>query len=243
MNEPDLKVRWIDPRSAPDNFPAADHALSEPNGLLAIGGDLSVDRLMNAYGRGIFPWYSEDQPILWWSPDPRAVIFPDEFRMSRSLKKIIRKNHFAISIDESFAEVISGCANRGEESGTWLTAEMIDAYEYLHAAGHAHSVDVWHDGKLAGGLYGVSLGQIFFAESMFYNESNASKVALAGLVAFCRESGIGLIDCQMASMHLARHGSREISRAEFLRLLEKFKSFPAPRSWKKPLTGTAAAIP
>lgn len=235
MNGPDVSIGWIEPGAPPDEFPDPRGALTEPNGLLAIGGNLSVERLLTAYRRGIFPWYSEGQPILWWTPDPRAVLFPAEIRISRSLNKTLRRNIFSVSVDQAFAAVVAGCAERGvdpdSESDTWITTDMANAYEKLHAAGHAHSIETWRDGQLVGGLYGVNIGRVFFGESMFSGVSDASKAALVKLIAICRATGIELIDCQVASGHLARLGSREISRAEFNDLLARLTVFPSPGDW------------
>lgn len=232
-----MDIRWIDPGAPPDEFPNPDEALTDPNGLLAIGGDLSVQRLLAAYRRGIFPWFSDDQPILWWTPDPRAVLFPAEIRISRSLRKTLRKNTFSVSVDQSFSDVLAGCAERGSRSGgdtgTWITTNMAEAYKELHAAGHAHSIEIWRDGQLAGGLYGVNIGRMFFGESMFSRATDASKVALVMLVDICRKSGIELIDCQIPSGHLARLGSREIPREDFNRLLAGLTTFPAPGAWAR----------
>ncbi len=241
MNQPDLNIHWIHPDALPDEFPDPCEALTDPNGLLAIGGDLSVARLLAAYRRGIFPWFSEDQPILWWSPDPRAVLFPAEIRISRSLNKTLRKNIFSVSIDQAFAEVVAGCAERNTE--TWITAGMTEAYKKLHAAGHAHSIETWHNGQLVGGLYGVNIGCVFFGESMFTRETDASKVALIRLIGLCRTTGIELIDCQVPSGHLASLGSREISRTEFNRLLTRLTTLAAPEAWSSETTGTNQLLP
>jgi leucyl/phenylalanyl-tRNA--protein transferase len=200
-------------------FPSPAHA--EENGLLAVGGDLSPRRLLLAYTMGIFPWYSEGQPILWWSPDPRLVLFPEELRVSRSLGKTIRKNLFRVTVDTAFGEVIASCArvHRRDDGGTWLTGEMVEAYRALHRLGFAHSVECWHEEKLAGGLYGMALGRAFFGESMFSLEPDASKVALVRLVEELRERAFEIIDCQVSTMHLVRMGAREIPREEFLRIL------------------------
>ena len=231
MNDPGLDIRWIEPGAPPDEFPDPCEALTEPNGLLAIGGDLTVERLLAAYRRGIFPWFSDHQPILWWTPDPRAVLFPAELRISRSLTKTLRRNIFSVSVDQAFADVISQCAERGPDAGTWITPDMAAAYIDLHEQGHAHSIETWRDGELVGGLYGVNIGRVFFAESMFYRTTDASKTALARLTALCRAAGIELIDCQVASGHLSRLGSREIPRREFDRLLTRLTVFPAPADW------------
>ena len=213
-------------------FPPPVHA--EPDGLLAVGGDLSPERLLLAYRMGIFPWYSEDTPILWWSPDPRLVLFPDELRVSRSLQRIIKKNVFSVTTDCAFSRVIAQCAkvrtSRGEE--TWLTREMIDAYTRLFELGFAHSVESWFDGELAGGLYGVALGSAFFGESMFSQRTDASKVALVYLARDLAQKGLTLIDCQTSTRHLKSFGAREITRSEFLaRLSEALAAGPGPGCW------------
>jgi leucyl/phenylalanyl-tRNA--protein transferase len=210
-------------------FPPVERALAEPNGLLAVGGDLTVPRLLDAYRHGIFPWYSVGQPILWWSPDPRMVLFPEEFRVARSLRRRIQEQRFAIRIDTAFAAVIRACSGpRAGQRGTWITPAMIAAYEALHAAGHAHSVEAWRDGQLVGGLYGLALDRVFFGESMFAHETDASKVALAHLVAHCRELGTGLIDCQQDTAHLASLGARPVPRSEFAALLGDLIHSTAP---------------
>ena len=198
-------------------------ALDEPAGLLAAGGDLSTARLLEAYRRGIFPWYAPGQPVLWWSPDPRTVLFPAEFRLHRSLAKRMRNAGFVPRIDSAFEAVIDGCAapRDGERTGTWITPEMRSAYIELHRRGFAHSIECWHEGRLAGGLYGVRLGGVFFGESMFSAERDASKIALARLVARCGAAGIAVIDCQLASGHLASLGARSIPRVQFQALLRK----------------------
>ena len=198
-----------------------DPRLATGEGLLAIGGDLSVDRLLNAYRNGIFPWFSEGEPILWWSPDPRLVLFPHEFKPSKSLQKIIRRSIFDLTLDQAFPAVIRECAQiRVEhEEGTWIVSDMIDAYCQLHDSGYAHSVEAWQEGKLVGGLYGVALGKCFFGESMFSRLSNASKVAFAGLVDFLKTDAFDLIDCQVTTQHLISLGAKEIPRKRFLKLL------------------------
>ena len=203
--------------------------LATPEGLLAIGGDLRRRRLLAAYEWGIFPWYAEGQPIMWWSPDPRLVLYPREIRISKSLRKVIRRGTFKITIDRAFHEVIRGCATakRAGGEGTWLVPEMIDAYCDLHEAGLAHSVEAWHGDSLAGGLYGVSLGRCFFGESMFTVMSNASKVAFAALAAFLADREFGLIDCQVPTDHLVSFGAREISRRDFLLALKELIRQPA----------------
>jgi len=200
-------------------FPPPDEA--EPSGLLAVGGDLSLRRLLLAYCMGIFPWYSQGEPILWWSPDPRLILEPEHIRISQSLRRVLKKGLFQITMDRDFPSVIQSCAeaSRRGEPGTWIVDDMIAAYTRLHMAGFAHSVETWHEGKLVGGLYGVSIGGAFFGESMFSLASNASKAALAYLAAALREWGIGLIDCQITTEHLLNMGAREMPRLEFLELL------------------------
>ncbi|MGD9098501.1 MAG: leucyl/phenylalanyl-tRNA--protein transferase [Desulfobacterales bacterium] len=200
-------------------FPPPHMAIRE--GLLAVGGDLSIDRLVLAYRRGIFPWYAEDDPILWWSPDPRLVLFPRELHVSRSLRRLLNKGRFSFTLDRAFGEVIRGCAAvRGaNHPGTWIVPEMISAYERLHGVGLAHSVEAWCGDQLAGGLYGVSLGRTYFGESMFTRVSNASKAALVVLVQHLQKAGYELIDCQVTTPHLKQFGAREIPRAQFLRVL------------------------
>jgi leucyl/phenylalanyl-tRNA---protein transferase len=206
--------------------------MAEPSGLLAVGGDLRPDRLVLAYAMGIFPWYSEGQPVLWWSPDPRAVLFPAEFRCTRSLAKTLRNGGFEVAIDRDFRGVIEACAApRPHSVGTWITAEMLSAYVELHRRGYAHSIESYLGGKLVGGLYGVRLGGVFFGESMFSRERDASKVALARLVEACIACGIVVIDCQMASAHLESLGSRRIPRTRFQGLLREHVTLaPAPLS-------------
>jgi len=227
-------ITWLSPQDAPERFPPLERALTEPPGLLAAGGDLSPARLLAAYRRGIFPWYSPGQPVLWWSPDPRAVLFPEDFRCSRSLAKTLRNRGFETRVDHDFPAVIEGCAAPREASaGTWITPEMRAAYIELHRQGHAHSVEAWLDGRLAGGLYGVRLGGVFFGESMFSRERDASKVALARLVELCRAESIAVIDCQLPSRHLASLGARLIPRAAFQALLREHIP-PAPPSGSPP---------
>jgi leucyl/phenylalanyl-tRNA--protein transferase len=210
-------IPWLAPDSAPDAFPPVDEALTEPDGLLCAGGDLSEARLLQAYRRGIFPWYSEGQPILWWSPDPRAVLFPNEFKVSRSLAKTLRNRGFETTFDRAFSDVIRRCADvRQRPEGTWITWQMTAAYDRLHAAGFAHSVETWLDGRLAGGLYGIALGRIFFGESMFSLERDASKVAFKQLVDRSLELGVDLIDCQVSNPHLSSLGARDLPRREFV---------------------------
>lgn len=202
-------------------FPPVNTALTDPNGLLAVGGDLSPRRLLAAYRQGIFPWYSPGDPILWWSPDPRMVLVPDDLRITRSLAKTLRNTDYQVRLDTRFAEVVAACANapRAGQNGTWITGEMQAAYRGLHAIGHAHSVETWIDGELAGGLYGVAVGRAFFGESMFARRRDASKIALAHLCAHLKRRDFGIIDCQMETAHLASLGARPIPRARFAAVL------------------------
>jgi leucyl/phenylalanyl-tRNA--protein transferase len=208
--------------------------LASHEGLLAVGGDLSIKRLLLAYRLGIFPWYSEGEPILWWSPEPRLVLYPDELKLSRSLNKVIKKRAFKVTMDRAFEEVISECARVRLETqeGTWIVNDMVSAYCRLHSAGFAHSVEAWREGRLAGGLYGVSLGKCFFGESMFTRVTNASKVALVALVNHLEALRFALIDCQIATAHLKRFGAREISRARYLEELNMALTAPTLQgSW------------
>ncbi|WP_355661554.1 leucyl/phenylalanyl-tRNA--protein transferase [Halomonas salifodinae] len=212
---------WLAPY--PVQFPPLDHALRDPDGLLAAGGALTPDWLLAAYRRGIFPWYSDDQPILWWSPDPRMVLFPEELRVRRSLAKRLRNGGFRVTRDHAFEAVIEQCATSREgREGTWITDEMRDAYCRMHARGHAHSVEVWQGDTLVGGLYGMALGRVFFGESMFSRVSDASKVALVHLCQHLQAHGGGLIDCQMHTAHLASLGARDIARETFIGYLEQY---------------------
>lgn len=219
-------IPWLNGPSTPlPDTSTAMPAQSEAPGLLAAGGELTAQRLTEAYQHGVFPWYSEGQPILWWAPNPRMVLWVDEFKLSKSLRKTVTKfNHTAgceVRTDTAFRSVMQACANapREGQDGTWIVAEMIDAYTAWHQSGRAHSVEVWVNGELTGGLYGVSLGRMFFGESMFARRTDASKIALAALVCFCREHGVDLIDCQQRTEHLTSMGGREIGRNEFQGLL------------------------
>ena len=204
---------------------------SEGDGLLAVGGDLSPKRLLKAYYMGIFPWYSDPDPILWWSPDPRLVLFPPELKVTRRLRRTIRSKTFAITMDTAFEQVIKSCAGipRKHEQGTWITPEMVTAYCRLHTRGFAHSVEAWRDGKLVGGVYGVAIGRCFFGESMFSRQSNASKVAFVTLVEYLHDRDFRLIDCQVKTRHLQNFGAREIPRTEFLKILKKEREKPSLR--------------
>lgn len=228
-------IPWLRPGDAPCAFPPVETALDEPNGLLCAGGDLAPERLLEAYRRGIFPWFSAGQPILWWSPDPRTVLYPDELKVSRSLAKTLRNRGYLTSIDRAFGEVIEHCADPAlRPEGTWITAQMKNAYRRLHDLGYAHSVETWDGSRLVGGLYGVALGRVFFGESMFSTARDASKVALCALAQTLRERGYRLVDCQVASEHLASLGARSLPRAEFLReLASAIAGTPAPdASWR-----------
>ncbi len=213
---------WIQPGDTSLTFPDAGLALREPDGLLAIGGDLEPDRLLSAYRQGIFPWYSADQPILWWSPDPRTVVFPDRIKISKSLRKTLRQGRFSVTLDRSFEAVLSACAApRRSGSGTWITPTMAAAYIRLHKLGFAHSVECWQDQQLVGGLYGVALGRVFFGESMFSRVSDSSKVAFAQLARQLHAWDFALIDCQVYSSHLASLGALTIARSEFVNHLDR----------------------
>lgn len=205
------------------SFPPLEKALREPNGLLAAGGDLSPERLIQAYRHGCFPWYQQGQPLLWWSPDPRTVLFPNELHISRSLHKVLHRGIFQVTFDHDFAAVIQACAEpRSYADGTWITPSMQTAYMELHRRGIAHSVEVWQDGVLVGGLYGLAMGQLFFGESMFSRTDNASKVGFVSLVSRLKDWGFVLIDCQMPTQHLHSLGAREIPRSEFAQYLRQF---------------------
>jgi len=237
-------------------FPPLDQAEDMPSGLLAVGGDLSVRRLVDAYSRGIFPWFSRGDPILWWSPDPRMVLFPEELRVQRSLRKRLARPDYEVRVDAAFDEVVRGCAApRAAQDGTWITPAMRAAYGRMHAVGLAHSVETWIDGELAGGLYGIALGRVFFGESMFTRRPDASKIALVHLARRLGAAGFGLIDCQMRTDHLARFGAREIARTRFAALLAEWVhcedardpdgdpdglSAPWIRAWHEPAAGADA---
>jgi leucyl/phenylalanyl-tRNA--protein transferase len=233
-------IVWLSEHDSPDAFPPVDRALTEPDGLLAAGGDLSPTRLLAAYRRGIFPWYSRGQPILWWCPDPRAILVPSELKVSRSLLKSCRNRGFVTRLDTAFRDVIRACGSTElRPGGTWLSPEMRAAYIRLHRLGFAHSVETWLDGRLVGGLYGVALGRIFFGESMFSTERDASKVALKRLCEELQARGFHMIDCQMATPHLMSLGARLIPREEFTRVLEEhIEGSPEPQSWSE--TGNEA---
>jgi len=223
-------IPWLRPD---DPFPPLEAALASPNGLLAAGANLSLDRLLVAYRQGIFPWFSQGEPILWWSPDPRMVLLPSEFKRSRALAKRLRRRDYEVRVDSAFTAVMAACSEpRPGQSGTWITAPMQAAYARLHEAGHAHSIETWQAGRLVGGLYGVALGGAFYGESMFHRVTDASKIALAHLVAQLARWGFGMIDCQMETAHLASLGARPIPRAEFLRRLQTLVDLPGqPGKW------------
>lgn len=224
-------IPWL---SSDLSFPPPELALIEPNGLLALGGDLSCKRLIHAYSKGIFPWFNEDEPILWWSPDPRMVLFPAELKISRSLRKALQKHNYQVFADRSFDQVIAGCAEpRRNQRGTWINPGMIKAYRELHLMGYAHSVETWIDGKIVGGLYGVALGRVFFGESMFSRTTDASKIAFIHLVKQLTRWRFGLIDCQMKTAHLASFGAREIPRTQFTRIIEELIHYEGVEgSWR-----------
>jgi len=225
----------LDPNQANQDFPPVTQALTEPDGLLAAGGCLSTQRIINAYTLGIFPWYSNDDPILWWSPDPRLVIFPEKLHLAKSLQKTLRRQVFQVTFDTAFTQVIKACAApRSNESGTWLLPEMQQAYHRLHNEGYAHSVEAWHEGELVGGLYGIAIGQVFFGESMFHRQTDASKVAFVTLVQQLSSWGYQLIDCQVHTQHLVSLGAEEITRTHFSSLLQKYNHCkPHSSAWQK----------
>ena len=229
-----MKLPILDPFQPEQGFPEVGTALSEPDGLLAAGGCLSSHRLINAYQHGIFPWYSEGEPILWWSPNPRLILFPEKLKTSRSLKKTIRKQVFTITFDQAFSQVMQFCAApRKAETGTWISEEIYQAYNQLHQQGICHSVEAWCNNELVGGLYGVAIGQVFFGESMFHKKTDASKVAFYHLVLQLSDWGYKLIDCQVHTHHLTRFGAEEIDRKLFVSLLKQFCPVQAyEQAWK-----------
>lgn len=226
-----LRLYWLDPADADAPFPDPALALSQPNGLLAMGGDLSPTRLRNAYANGIFPWYNPEESILWWSPDPRVVFTTDGIHVSRRLDRVLRRADHAVTLDRDFAGVLAGCAGpRRRQPGTWLGREMRGAYRRLFDEGDAHSVEVWHRGELAGGIYGVVRGRVFFGESMFSARADASKIALVYLARQLRAWGFPLIDGQVGSPHLYRMGAFDLPRADFLTILREHLNLPIPPS-------------
>ena len=218
-------------------FPSPNTAMVDPDGLLCAGGDLKPETIIRAYGQGIYPWFSTGQPILWWTPDPRMVLYPAEFKCTKSLAKTMRQNKFEVRFDTAFRDVIRECAAPREAGGgTWIVEDIQHAYTALHKAGHAHSAESWQDGKLVGGLYGVAIGKVFFGESMFARETDASKVAFATLVNKLQEDGFQLIDCQQQTQHLGRFGARPVSRAAFMQHLAEWINLAEPPSvWSHPI--------
>ena len=222
---------WLGPN---DSFPPCSTALRQPNGLLAAGGDLSPARLIMAYSHGVFPWFNEGEPILWWSPSPRMVLFPSELKISRSLKKTLRNRVYEVRLNSAFTSVMQACAQvRKGQNGTWISSSLITAYTRLHHMGIAHSAETWVDGTLVGGLYGIALGRMFYGESMFSTQTDASKIAFVHLVRQLQRWGFGLIDCQMKTAHLSSFGAREIPRADFLRRVSKLIQYsPIEVMWQ-----------
>lgn len=229
-----MQLSVLDPFRPEQAFPPLDHALLEPNGLLAVGGCLSTERLINAYRAGIFPWYNPGEPLLWWSPDPRLVLFPERVSISRSLSKTLRKGLFSITYDQAFERVMACCSEpREASSGTWITEDMRKAYLDLHRQGLAHSVEAWRGDELVGGLYGVTIGRVFFGESMFHKRTNASKVAFVTLARQLNEWNYRLVDCQVQTQHLLSLGAEEIPRADFSLLLDRYCSQqPSTDAWR-----------
>lgn len=224
---------WLDPNDK-ISFPDVSEALLEPDGLLAIGGDLSTERLLVAYRHGIFPWYSDGQPILWWSPNPRAVLFPSELIISRSLRKSLKREDYTVKVDTAFERVIQACAKpRKDGLGTWITDDMMRAYIRLYKQGHAHCVEVWRNNALVGGLYGIGMGKVFFGESMFSTQTDASKIAFAYLTRQIQRWNFALIDCQVYSDHIGSLGARVIPREDFIALLVKYCDLPSKtENWR-----------
>jgi len=231
-----MQLTVLDPHKPEQVFPALNKALHEPDGLLAIGGCLSQKRLLTAYRCGVFPWYNPGEPILWWSPDPRLVLFPDKLLVSRSLRKTLRNKRFSVTFDQAFSEVIAACAKpRKESAGTWITDDIAQAYNELHQSGFAHSAEAWLDGELVGGLYGVALGRVFFGESMFHTQTDASKVVFATLIEQLKAWDYQLIDCQVHTKHLASFGAVNCDRSYFVKLLNQYCDTQAhPSAWKCP---------
>jgi leucyl/phenylalanyl-tRNA--protein transferase len=228
-------IDWLDPNDPNAPFPTPDRALNDPNGLLAAGGDLSPERLINAYRHTIFPWFAEGDPLLWWSPNPRMVLRPEQFRLHRSLRRSLRRRRPEVAFDRDFAAVVSACAApREEEGGTWITQEMAEAYSKLFHLGHVHTVECYDGGRLVGGLYGVAIGAIFYGESMFSRCNDASKWALFHLCHWLGHWGYQLIDCQMSTPHLLSLGASEIDRAEFVRLVLDYRDRAvAETAWRE----------
>ena len=236
-------ITYLHPDDPPDTFPDPSTEAGEADGLLAVGGDLRPERLLAAYRHGIFPWYEVGQPILWWSPDPRAVLLPAELHISRSLRRTLRSDRYRVSVDTAFARVIDACADARGGAGTWITPEMRTAYVQLHQLGHAHAVESWLGDQLVGGLYGIAIGGVFFGESMFSRAADASKVALVRLVRLLESRGVELIDCQVATGHLATLGSRLLPRRDFLARVQELTSRAAPEGdWREPPIVTAPLV-
>ncbi len=230
-----MQLTLLDPTNPAQPFPAACKALENPNGLLAAGGCLSSVRLINAYYQGIFPWYNPGEPILWWSPNPRLVLFPNQLHISKSMTKTLRKSLFRITYDQAFSQVMRACAvPRNDSEGTWIDQEMLSAYTHLHYQGFAHSIEVWLNNRLVGGLYGVALGQVFFGESMFHTETDASKIAFINLVQKLHRWAYQLIDCQIHTAHLVSLGAQEIPRQQFIEYLKLLTILPpSTQAWKE----------
>ena len=229
-----MKLTFLNPSKPEERFPPVHNALQKPNGLLAIGGCLSPRRILNAYRHGIFPWFNPDDPILWWSPNPRMVLLPDQLYVSRRLAKTIRSGKFTFTIDQAFSQIIDACSKpRSYTDSTWISHEIKQAYTELHELGIAHSAEVWLEGELVGGLYGVALGQVFFGESMFHTKTDASKVAFVQLAQLLKAWNYQLIDCQMHTEHLASLGATEIGRPQFIELLNRYtENPPHPNAWQ-----------
>lgn len=235
---------WLDPNDHHSVFPDVRLALKEPNGLLAVGGDLSPQRLLAAYRQGIFPWFSEGQPILWWSPDPRSVLVPERLKLSRSLKKTLNNSPLRVTVDRAFTRVVDACAGpRRDSEGTWITDDMFRAYCRLHEQGYAHSVEAWLDGKLVGGLYGVALGRIFFGESMFHTITDASKIAFVHFTRQLQARNFVLIDCQVQTRHLDSLGAELMPRERFIQTLNRSCKPARPGSWSMTLHDPGEVTP
>ena len=228
-----LHLTILDPNNPDQCFPSINEALDNPDGLLAVGGCLSTNRLLNAYRHGIFPWNSPEEPILWWSPNPRLILFPENLVISHSLAKTLRKGKFTVTTDQAFDQIVKACANpRKDGLGTWISEEIFQAYTALHRLGYAHSVETWVDGNLVGGIYGIAIGKIFFGESMFYQEKDASKVAFVNLVQQLKRWGYKAIDCQVSTVHLKSLGAEAIPRDDFEQLLNKYcEESPDSGAW------------
>ena len=232
----EINLPWLDPSDENSEFPPARDALKDPEGLVAAGGDLSPTRLLRAYHEGIFPWYEKDQPILWWSPDPRGIIYPKKFIAHKRLLRTLKNKAWRITYDQAFTDVMKACAEpRSTSRGTWITLDMLQAYTLLHRLGHAHSVEVWdHNNTLVGGIYGIAIGTIFFGESMFSRETDTSKIALLHLCAYLDSWGYKIVDTQLGSKHLFSLGGMEVSRDEYLNMLPTFTQAPInPDAWCK----------